>query len=78
MAQAQKTVTVESVLTHVRIDPVGQRLVLEGVIRVVGSGQIVATFTEDVTASMDATDLTAATRLVNRSQTWIDSKLAAL
>lgn len=78
MAQAQKTLTVEAIVTSIRIDPVGQQLYLEGVLRIVGSGEIVRSFSENVTGLLDATDTQAAVRLVTRAQAWVDAKLAAL
>jgi hypothetical protein len=77
MATAQRTITVESVLTAIRIDPVAKTLTLRGELRQ-GTGEdvtVIARFDEDVTDLMDAGDRTAAVRLVSRAQAWIDSKL---
>lgn len=78
MAQRTMNVVLESTITGIRIDPVGNQLYLEGVIRIAATGEVVRTYSENVTALLDATDIAAATRLVTRSQGWIDAKLAAL
>lgn len=79
MAQAQVTVTMESVLTGIRLDPVNRRVLVDGYIRVqVGaeaSWARLESFSEDVTPLMSPEQVTAALLLVAGAQAWIDSKL---
>lgn len=79
MAVAQKTVQIESAVTLIRIEPGSAQLIVEGVLRIAGTEQIVATFSEAFTpAQLPPLDVQAAQRLVASAQGWIDAKLSAV
>lgn len=72
------SVSIESVIVQIAINPEDRTLELTGELRVVGNGNVVATYYEDVTHLLNAEDIAAAQRLATRAQAWIDQKLAQL
>jgi len=80
MAQTEVTVTMESVLTGIRLDPITSRVTVDGYIRVATNGHYSGTrmesFNDDVTDLMSPEQVAAALLLVAGAQGYIDSKLA--
>ena len=74
MASVQRTIQVEGVVTGIRLDPVAMRVLVDGIVRQVGSNGAMASYTEDVTSLLSPADAAAALALVASAQVWIDSK----
>lgn len=66
--------TVNGVVTGIRIDVNGPRLMLEGVLLDETTGATVRSFSEDVTPQLTAAQLQRVTDIVARAQAWIDAK----
>lgn len=67
------TFDVEGVVTGIRIEVRGPRLIIEGVQQAT-DGRTVASFSEDVTDQLTPTQRAALTTIVTRAQAWIDAK----
>lgn len=78
MASIQATITVEAQITLVKIDPIGPRLLLEGVLLDTERGKVLREFSEDVTSLLTPTQLQQVQSIATRAQSWADGKLSNL
>jgi len=74
MATKDVTITVQAVVTGIRIDAKAGTLTIDGVQQDVATGATVRSFSEDVTPLLTPAQLAHVTAIVTRAQAWADAK----